>query len=134
MKSSLNPGLPESHGRLYSLPTVNEANIDQLAELLDDQSRRLFSDTYTSDKRRLVHVALGLGGEIGEVLNIIKKVNRGKVFEVDPYAEDLYAELADVFIYALLMAKCLGVKPSRIIAEKCSINEARFDPNNTQKE
>lgn len=49
-----------------------------------------------------VHMALSMAGEVGEVCNIIKKVQRGSLSFLNA-REDVLAELADVFIYLMVL-------------------------------
>ena len=58
---------------------------------------------------------IGMAGECGELLNILKKVKRGD-FEVDK--EKIAEETADIITYALILLKELGVDPEKAILEK----------------
>lgn len=53
----------------------------------------------------VTHYALGLAGEVGELVNLIKKRNRGEQFLQQTYAD----EIADVFIYLVDLAHSLGI-------------------------
>ena len=57
-------------------------------------------------------LALALGGEVGEVLNQVKKSWREAT---PPFSDALYEELGDVFSYWLLLVHALGVEPESLI-------------------
>lgn len=58
----------------------------------------------TNDDTRFL--ALALGGEVGELQNIIKKAWRGD-FEIEEMIEDIELELADIQIYLELLARSM---------------------------
>ena len=55
-----------------------------------------------------------LAGEVGELCNLLKKMRRGEDIKV----EDVGRELADVVIYADLLAARLGISLARAIPKK----------------
>jgi NTP pyrophosphatase (non-canonical NTP hydrolase) len=62
------------------------------------------------DKTRFLVV--GLGGEVGEMLNLIKKSWRGDYAERQyEYQRELEQELVDVIGYAFMLAEHLGIDP-----------------------
>ena len=74
-----------------------------------------------------------LCGEVGELANVIKKIRRhetGARNEGDPSVEELRkmaeAELADVVIYADLLADFLGVDLGQAIQEKFNKTSAKY--------
>ncbi len=70
-----------------------------------------------------VHYALGLAGEAGEVANLIKKgLRRGLELSEDGLAD----ELADVFIYLLLLADEAGIDLLAAYEHKRDICEGRW--------
>jgi NTP pyrophosphatase (non-canonical NTP hydrolase) len=75
-----------------------------------------------------LHHVLGLGGECGEVLNKLKKIQRG-----DANVEELWAalceELVDVLIYLCNCAQILGFPLADGFWEKRVYNERRFGEN-----
>ena len=58
--------------------------------------------------------ACAMAGEVGEACNLIKKLNRGDSINV----EDIGKELADVIIYADLLAARLGIDLCTSIRKK----------------
>ncbi len=56
----------------------------------------------------LAYLALGLGGEAGEIQNKLKKVLRGD-YSADTIKDDLGAELGDVLWYLAMLADTLGL-------------------------
>lgn len=65
------------------------------------------------DRQTLVHAALGLAGEVGECVDIVKKAYIKKV-EVD--RTHLLEELGDVRWYLELALECLGSSVEEIEA------------------
>jgi NTP pyrophosphatase (non-canonical NTP hydrolase) len=93
--------------------------------LLD--SRRWFPGTAVS----LVHYCLGLAGEAGEFIDIVKKIDRGSA---DPTSaaikRQLAMEITDVFIYVLSIAAVLGIDLEETYKMKRAENEKRFGGSN----
>lgn len=62
---------------------------------------------------------LALTGEVGELANIIKKVNRGDYDEYNNIpVEEVENEIADIAIYLSLLAKRLNIDLSAVIIRK----------------
>lgn len=61
----------------------------------------------------LAYLALGLGGEAGEIQNKIKKVLRGD-YPAEAIRDDLQAELGDVLWYLAVLADALGLSLAEI--------------------
>lgn len=57
------------------------------------------------------------GGEMGELLSLLKQVRRGDV-ALDELREDIGKEIADVIIYLDILAKQLGLDTGKIVAKK----------------
>lgn len=104
-------------------------NLQEITKEARENSRRWFPITHDDGKALVplaVHYALGLVGEAGEVANVVKKwLRKG---EDNPIAlgTDLELELADVFIYLLLLADEVGVDLGDAYERKRDINEARW--------
>lgn len=77
-------------------------NLNTLAELCLANSRRWFPDLHTTSKGAAVHFALGLAGEVGELVELL--IARPEMTR-PPGAE----ELADVTIYALDFAAEMSI-------------------------
>lgn len=69
-----------------------------------------------------VHYALGMCGEAGEVANLVKKALR----KGEAIPEGLADELADVFIYLLLLADEAGINLYAAYQHKRDICEKRW--------
>ena len=72
-----------------------------------------------------------LGGECGELLNVLKKMNRAAAF--DPSQESLLLEasheIADVYLYLDLLAQKLGINIERAVMRKFNLtSEAKGFP------
>jgi NTP pyrophosphatase (non-canonical NTP hydrolase) len=73
-------------------------------------------------------LALALGGEVGEVQNIVKKVMRGST-TIDEVKEHLAVEIVDVLIYLVNLMGCEEFKDVNwmdVWYEKRAFNEERF--------
>lgn len=69
--------------------------------------------------------ALALAGELGELCNLIKKVERGSV-TLDEARADIAEEAVDVLIYLCSIFGIINANPVRIYATKRSRNVQRF--------
>lgn len=58
---------------------------------------------------------IGLGGEAGELLNILKKIKRGD-FPMDK--DKIADETADILTYAFILLSSIGVDPEKAIMKK----------------
>ena len=96
-----------------------------LARQYRENSERWFPKWHGPDLGMPLTVAyaLGLAGEVGEVANVVKKMQRdGESAEL---AEGLGAELADCFIYLLLLADEAGVDLHAECEAKVLVNEVQ---------
>jgi NTP pyrophosphatase (non-canonical NTP hydrolase) len=74
-----------------------------------------------------MHHTVSLCGEVGEVANWVKKIDRGDVKLEDALTQhELREEIADVFIYLLNLAGLLNVDLYKAYCEKRAINEKRW--------
>jgi NTP pyrophosphatase (non-canonical NTP hydrolase) len=71
-----------------------------------------------------VFYALGMAGEVGEVANVVKKIQRDG--GGDALYDQLGAELADVLTYLLLLADECGVDLIAEYEAKVIVNEQRW--------
>jgi NTP pyrophosphatase (non-canonical NTP hydrolase) len=90
-----------------------------------------FPELNESEETRLVHAALGLAGETGEAVDVIKKWHRkvAPISELD--TEALGSEIADVLIYLLHICSVAGIDPEAEYKKKRVINAARFGKDKT---
>jgi len=79
-------------------------NLDQLAAEYLSNSARWFPDLHHDDTRAAVHFALGLAGEVGELVELMAFVEPGELLD-----HRTGEELADVTIYALDLAAVLSI-------------------------
>ena len=100
--------------------------LSTLGKAMLSDSERWFPVLHGGRHAAVTHFALGLGGEVGEVLNLIKKVNRHD-FSYPEIKEALSLELADVITYLLDLATVLEIDMDVAVAEKRSICAARWD-------
>jgi NTP pyrophosphatase (non-canonical NTP hydrolase) len=73
----------------------------------------------------LVHNALSLAGEAGEIANLVKKLDRGD-FGFAHLMDELPGELADVMIYVMKIAYQSGIDLELAIQQKMDANADRF--------
>jgi NTP pyrophosphatase (non-canonical NTP hydrolase) len=71
--------------------------------------RKAVQTSIYPEEHRISYPAMGLAGEVGEVMNKIKKVYRDKggVFDTDSKKE-IASELGDVLWYLAVLSKDLG--------------------------
>jgi NTP pyrophosphatase (non-canonical NTP hydrolase) len=94
----------------------------KLAMQCQEDSQRWFPDA-----NHVPHHALSLAGEVGELCNIVKKLERGSLDIRDAGVRyDLAMELTDVYIYLLNLAGLLKVDLEKAYMYKRSENEKRF--------
>jgi NTP pyrophosphatase (non-canonical NTP hydrolase) len=94
-----------------------------LARQCMDDSKRWFPN----NEHDLVHHALALGGEVGEVQNIIKKLQRGDLDLSNAVTKnDLSMEITDVLIYLLNLAAILRIDLYKTYKAKRAFNEKRW--------
>lgn len=79
----------------------------------------------------LTHHLIALGGEVGELMNVYKKIERGSLpdIKIDPDNESrqqLLEELTDVLIYAFNIAGLLQGNVELMFETKRWENEQRF--------
>ncbi len=71
-----------------------------------------------------IFYSLALSGEVGELSNkLVKVIRRWGSFEEKK--EAIESEIADVFIYAILLAFTSDIDPHRAVQEKCDIVNQR---------
>ena len=88
----------------------------------------------STPREDLIHASLGLGGETGEVIELIKK----HTYQGHPLlVEDLAKELGDVLWYVALMCRGAGLSLSEVARLNLAKLRARypegFDPSRSQE-
>ena len=99
----------------------------------DDLRRTRFSwssPITRDDYSQLIHIALGLSGEVGEIADLVKKFERGD-FDFDELLARLRLEMADTLIYLFKLAYQAGIDLEQAFLDKVELNEARFPPTST---
>ncbi len=88
-----------------------------------EDSRRWFPESAES----VAFTTLALAGEVGEVANIVKKIERGSLRWTDAKVRyDLAMEIADVYTYLVVLAGQCGVDLEKAYAAKRIENAQRF--------
>lgn len=98
-----------------------------------EDSKRWFGDQgmHTS----VPHMVLAMCGEVGEVANIIKKIERGSLdIKEAKVRRHLAEELADVYTYLLNVCGMLNVDLERAYEVKRGFNNQRFTEERTKRE
>jgi NTP pyrophosphatase (non-canonical NTP hydrolase) len=106
-------------------PLDKYETLDSIAAEARRNSERWFPFVHDEDAAVVplaVHYALGMCGEAGEVANLIKKALR----KGETTSEGLADELADVFIYLLLLADEAGINLYAAYQHKRDICEKRW--------
>lgn len=101
---------------------MKEGTLEVLARECMEDSERWFPDVAHS----LPHHVLSLAGEVGELANLVKKVERGSLEVTAIVRHELAMEATDVFIYLLNIAALLGIDLERSYKLKRTENERRF--------
>lgn len=89
-------------------------------------------DKYDEKDIELLFIALALGGEAGELQNLVKKYFRKKYyrkrqeFDEKNFVHDVAEELTDVIFYASRMIELLNIDIEKAMKEKLKINEERY--------
>jgi NTP pyrophosphatase (non-canonical NTP hydrolase) len=100
--------------------------LDEIAHQCTQDAADWFPDLFDKSTDRLInHHLLGLGGEIGEVLNKWKKYDRGSMSR-EEMRQALKDELADVFIYLMNLPLLLGFDMEQEYNVKREFNKQRF--------
>jgi NTP pyrophosphatase (non-canonical NTP hydrolase) len=88
-----------------------------------EDSKRWFPDVAPS----LPHHVLSLAGEVGELANLVKKIERGSLSFKDAKVRfDVAMEVTDVYIYLLNTAALLNIDLEQAYAVKRAENIRRF--------
>jgi NTP pyrophosphatase (non-canonical NTP hydrolase) len=97
---------------------------------LTDLAHQCYADNkawFPEKANDLVHHALGLAGEAGEVANWIKKIDRGThSLDAGKVRKEIGEEVVDVLIYALSLCAILGINPDEMWKVKRAFNQKRF--------
>ena len=99
-------------------------NLD-LSRLRTANVRRCKHFGHTLFKWSATDWGCALAGEVGEALNLVKKIKRGDFSEGD-VREDIADELADILIYLDLLAARLGIDLSEATIRKFDRVSARI--------
>jgi NTP pyrophosphatase (non-canonical NTP hydrolase) len=112
------------HPKLLPTATAASAALYSIALECVEGSAEWFGrgDLNTSN---LVHHALGLAGEVGEVANIIKKIDRGSTSLPEVY-DHLTEEVIDVFVYVMNLVGILDIDITKEYDKKRAVNVQRF--------
>jgi NTP pyrophosphatase (non-canonical NTP hydrolase) len=91
-------------------------------DLREANTSRLWEIHFPRDDWSPNDWAVATAGELGEALNLLKKVRRGEAIEPQAIA----FELADTLIYLDLLAASLGINLEEAVREKFNLVSARY--------
>lgn len=114
----------EVDAMLAERESVGDMALSDLASHMRENSERWFPRWHDGTLPLPIAYALGLGGEVGEVLNVVKKMHRDGAGQA--HADDLALELADCFTYLMLLVDEAGVDLMAAYTAKEHICEQRF--------
>lgn len=117
---------PLSQGLMQPLPLMDlsrfrNMTIEEITTQCREDSQRWFPDTEDG----LAFMVLALAGEVGELANLVKKVERG-THTMTQLKEEMGKEAIDVLIYLCNIFYLLDIKPSEVYRAKREFNERRF--------
>ena len=99
--------------------------LDDLRRHAHEKSQEWFPAIHERPIDFLIQSALGLAGETGEAVDVIKKWHRKPYTEPIDRAK-LGPELADVFVYLLHLCTAAGIDLEDEYFRKSAENETRF--------
>lgn len=107
------------------IPILNKENT-----LSFDEYQRRVADTaiYPNVGNNIYYPALGLGGEVGEVLNKIKKIMRGD-YTLEEKQAEIASELNDCMWYIAQLATELKVDLSKVCMDNLNKLNKRKEQN-----
>lgn len=115
------------------MATRQELTIEQMVKMCLDDSEKWFGDGHTA--KSIPHHTLAMAGEVGEVANIVKKIERGSLNLGDANVRfQLMMELTDVFTYWLNLVGLVGMNPTQAFLHVRSENEKRFTAQRAERE
>lgn len=91
----------------------------------DEDSALYFPAFSGSEDYNYDFLTIALGGEVGEILNKVKKNLRGSMPYIDLHMQ-LEEELPDVLIYLCELATVLGIDLEAAYIKKREFNNGRF--------
>ena len=81
-----------------------------------------FGDNTRTPERNIAHAALGLAGETGEVIELVKKADRGDGCGLIDQTK-LTLELGDALYYIVTLARLNGIRAQDIV--NCNVAKLR---------
>jgi len=104
-------------------------------KLNDYQKKAALTAKYPTIAKRYVYPALGLAGESGEVLDLVKKIFRNHGGKLTPeYKQALKDELGDVLWYVTMLARDFGFELEDIAQMNLKKLDSRLRNNTLNKD
>jgi len=109
------------------LDKEREGTVEMVLRFLARDSHQASQRWFPDTADRLDHHVLALAGEVGELANLVKKIQRRSLDVTDPAVRrDLEDEVADVFIYLLNVVAILKMNLGKRYTDKQKFNQERF--------
>lgn len=96
--------------------------IDEYAAWAAEVAAARMKPAERTDERELLHLALGLAGEAGEIADHLKKILRGEAWDRDRLA----GELGDAIYQWIRLCTLAGYSPSDVLDRSAKAIEARI--------
>jgi NTP pyrophosphatase (non-canonical NTP hydrolase) len=118
---------------MSSSAKAGDSQTFKLSQQAREDSKRWFGDVGAHNS--LVHMTLALCGEVGELANIVKKIDRGSLDIKDANVRyQLMMETTDVYVYLLNIAGMLGLDLEQSNQHVRALNEKRFTEQRRERE
>jgi NTP pyrophosphatase (non-canonical NTP hydrolase) len=82
---------------------------------------------YSHRKNLILHHLVGISGEVGELCNIIKKLDRGDMVQTESVEQHITDEIADIFIYLDLIADLFDIDLQDAVTKKFNETSVKHD-------
>lgn len=102
-------------------------DLEALKRAILKSSEAAYSDQFggPGDMGGILHMTVGLAGEVGELANLVKKINRDGHDSVSK--TDIGLEMADVLFYLLLLSNHLEIDLANFAEIKLGILQERYN-------
>lgn len=114
-------------------PQTVPSHTYELSQQALQDGERWFGDSHCAYS--IPHHTLALAGEVGELANIVKKVERGSLSGNDPHVRyNMQMELVDVYTYLLNLAGLMNIDLEKGYELKRIENQRRFNEQRRQRD
>jgi len=108
---------------MIDTPSQQDSDLEALVKAL----RRFTAERGWQRFHSPKNLAMALGGEAGELLEQLQWLSESESADPDPdRREAIQHEIADVFIYTIMLSDRLGIDLIRAAFEKIALNERKY--------